>query len=88
VLLRATRAEAASGMADIRRLGDFLARIRGRIDVRRLDRVSPLAVPVLLEIGRETVSGAARDDLLDEVAQALVDEATAGPAAAAQARLL
>jgi ATP-dependent Lhr-like helicase len=50
--------------------------------------VSPLAVPVLLEIGRETVSGAARDDLLDEVAQALVDEATAGPAAAAQARLL
>jgi ATP-dependent Lhr-like helicase len=88
VLLRATRAEAASGMADIRRLGDFLARIRGRIDVRRLDRVSPLAVPVLLEIGRETVSGAARDDLLDEVAQALVDEATAGPAGAAQARLL
>jgi ATP-dependent Lhr-like helicase len=88
VLLRATRAEAASGMADIRRLGDFLARIRGRIDVRRLDRVSPLAVPVLLEIGRETVSGAARDDLLDEVAQALVDEATAGAGAAAQPRLL
>ena len=88
VLLRATRAEAASGMADIRRLGDFLARIRGRIDVRRLDRVSPLAVPVLLEIGRETVSGAARDDLLDEVAQALVDEATAGAGVAAQPRLL
>ena len=89
VLLRATRAEAAAGMADVRRLGDFLARIRGRIDVRRLDRVSPLAVPVLLEIGRETVAGGARDDLLDEVAQALVDEAMAPPAPApAQRRLL
>jgi ATP-dependent Lhr-like helicase len=87
VLLRATRAEAASGMADIRRLGDFLARIRGRIEVRRLDRVSPLAVPVLLEIGREKVSGAARDDLLDEVAQALVDEATGGAGAQPQPRL-
>lgn len=77
VLLRATRADAAAGMTDVRRLGDFLARIRGRIDVRRLDRVSPLAIPVLLEIGRESVRGAAIDDLLDEAAQQLLSEATA-----------
>jgi ATP-dependent Lhr-like helicase len=32
---------------------------------------------VLLEIGREQVQGEALDDLLDEGAQALIDEATA-----------
>ena len=39
-------------------------------------RVSPLAVPVLLEIGRESVSGEALDELLDEKAQELIAEAT------------
>ena len=82
VLLRATRAEAAAGMTDVARLGQFLARIRGRIDVERLDRVSPLAVPVLLEIGRESVRGDAVDELLDEVARALIEDATAPPPAA------
>ena len=77
VLLRATRADAAAGMTDVARLGVFLARIRGRIDVERLDRVSPLAVPVLLEIGRESVRGDAIDELLDEAARSLIDEAMA-----------
>ena len=56
VLLRATREDAARGLADLGRLAAMLARIQGRIAVRRLRRVSPLAVPVLLEIGREQVS--------------------------------
>ncbi len=75
VLLRATRADAASGLTDIRRLADMLARIRGRIDHRRLERVSPLAVPVLLEIGREAVYGSALDTLLDEAAAEPLEEA-------------
>jgi len=54
ILLRAARADAASGLLDIRRLGDMLSRIRGRIIHRPLDRVSPLALPVMLEIGRES----------------------------------
>ncbi len=58
VLLRATRADAAGGLTDVGRLGEMLARIKGRIRHRRLDRVSPLAVPVLLDIGRESVYGA------------------------------
>jgi ATP-dependent Lhr-like helicase len=41
-----------------------------------LDRVSPLAVPVLLEIGRESVWGEARDHLLAEAEEELVREAT------------
>ena len=77
VLLRATRADAASGLTDIGRLAQMLARVQGRILHRALDRVSPLAVPVLLEIGREQVYGEALDELLDEGAQALIDEATA-----------
>ncbi|MCZ6604970.1 MAG: ligase-associated DNA damage response DEXH box helicase, partial [Alphaproteobacteria bacterium] len=68
VLLRATRADAATGLTDIRRLADMLARVRGKIRHRRLERVSPLAVPVLLEIGKEAVYGTAIDDLLAEKA--------------------
>ena len=75
VLLRAARADAATGLLDIRRLGEALARIRGRIVHKALDRVSPLAVPVLLEIGREPVYGEAGDALLAEAADELVKEA-------------
>ncbi|MFZ5789885.1 MAG: ligase-associated DNA damage response DEXH box helicase [Pseudomonadota bacterium] len=77
ILLRATRADAASGLTDVQRLADMLARIKGRITHRRLKRVSPLAVPVLLEIGKEAVYGAAIDELMDEAATALIAEATA-----------
>jgi len=76
VLLRAARADAATGLLDLRRLSDMLTRIRGRITHRELDRVSPLAVPVMLEIGREAVYGEASDELLAEAAEELVKEAT------------
>ncbi|MGO3927208.1 ligase-associated DNA damage response DEXH box helicase [Rhodopseudomonas pseudopalustris] len=72
VLLRAARADAATGLLDLRRLGDMLSRISGRIAYKSLQRVSPLAVPVLLEIGREAVYGEASDDLLAEAAEELV----------------
>ncbi|QOZ65644.1 ligase-associated DNA damage response DEXH box helicase [Bradyrhizobium arachidis] len=75
VLLRAARADAATGLLDLRRLGDMLARIQGRITHRELDHVSPLAVPVMLEIGRESVYGEAADELLAEAADELVKEA-------------
>jgi ATP-dependent Lhr-like helicase len=76
VLLRAARADAATGLLDLRRLSDMLVRIKGRIVHRELDRVSPLAVPVMLEIGREAVYGEASDELLAEAAEELVKEAT------------
>ena len=75
VLLRAARADAATGLLDIRRLSDMLSRIKGRIIHRELDQVSPLAVPVMLEIGRESVYGEASDELLAEAAEELVKEA-------------
>ena len=64
------------GLLDLKRLGDMLSRIQGRITHRELDHVSPLAVPVMLEIGRESVYGEASDELLAEAADELVKEAT------------
>ncbi len=78
ILLQATRADAAGGLTDIGRLAAMLKRVKGRIRTRRLDKISPLAVPVLLEIGKEQVYGSGLDELLNEGAQALIDEATGG----------
>jgi ATP-dependent helicase Lhr and Lhr-like helicase len=75
ILLRAARADAATGLLDIRRLGEMLARIRGHIVHKALERVSPLAVPVLLEIGRESVYGEAAEELLAQAEASLVREA-------------
>jgi ATP-dependent Lhr-like helicase len=75
VLLRAARADAAHGLLDIKRLGEMLSRIRGRIVHKALDRISPLAVPVMLEIGREQVYGEASEDVMAEAAEDLIKEA-------------
>ncbi len=77
VLMQATREDAASGLLDVARLGAMLSRVRGRIVHKALDRVSPLAVPVLLEIGREPVYGEANEELLAEAAGDLIREAMA-----------
>ncbi len=76
LLLQCARADAATGLLDVARVARLLERIRGRIVARALPRVSPFAVPVLLEIGRETVSGAA-DALMEESAETLIAEAMA-----------
>ena len=75
VLLRAARADAATGLLDIKRLGEMLSRVRGQIIHKGLDRVSPLAVPVMLEIGREAVYGEASETILAEAADELIKEA-------------
>jgi ATP-dependent Lhr-like helicase len=74
ILLQATRADAQAGLLDVSRLADMLSRIKGRIVHRELEHISPLAVPVMLEIGRETVNGGANESLLMEAAD-LVSEA-------------
>ena len=76
ILLRATRADAAGGLTDIARIAAMLDRIQGNITTIQLDRVSPLAVPILLEIGRERVRTADSEDTLLAEAETLVAEAT------------
>ncbi len=75
ILLEAAYADASSGLLDIARLSAMLDRIEGRIVHRALDRVSPMAVPVMLEIGREPIYGAARDEELKAAAEDLAREA-------------
>jgi ATP-dependent Lhr-like helicase len=76
ILLRATRQDAATGLLDVRRLADLLVRIEGRIMHKRLDRISPFAVPVMLEVGREPVFGAsAMEAVLREAEDDLVRDA-------------
>ena len=76
ILLQATRADAATGLLDVRRLSDMLARIEGRIVHQRLEKISPFAVPVMLEVGREPVFGAsAMEAVLREAEEDLVRDA-------------
>ena len=78
ILLQATRLDAAAGLLDVRRLGEMLSRIRGRIMHKDLDRISPLAVPIMLEIGKESVPGEAHESLLSEAADSLIEDALGG----------
>ena len=76
ILLQAARQDAATGLLDVRRLSDMLARIEGRIVHKQLERISPFAVPVMLEVGREPVFGAsAMEAVLREAEDDLVRDA-------------
>ena len=76
VLLRATYQDAGTGLLDIARLSDMLRRVKARIVTRKLDRVSPLAVPALLEISREMVArGEADEEILRDNEDALIADA-------------
>jgi ATP-dependent Lhr-like helicase len=79
LLLQCARVDAASGLLDIGRLGDLLSRIQGRIRRTRLDHVSPFAVPIMMEIGRERApgSGAAEIILENATTRSLIEEAMA-----------
>jgi len=75
LLLRCARADAATGLIDVARLGDMLSRIRGRIRHAPLDHLSPFSVPILLEIGKERSPGQAGEMILAEAEDDLIAEA-------------
>jgi len=75
LLLRCARADAATGMIDVARVADMLSRIRGNIRHSQVDHVTPFAVPIMLEIGKERVAGEAGEMILKEVADDLIAEA-------------
>ena len=74
LLLEATRQDAARGLTDIHRLADLLTRFEGNILHKNLARISPLSVPLLLEVGREAVTASAVDDLLSDLEHTLLEE--------------
>ena len=76
ILMQAARNDAAEGLLDIRRLSDLLMRVRGKIDLMDLEKISPFAVPVMLEVGKESVAGASvADAILQEAEADLVRDA-------------
>ncbi|MEQ1866606.1 MAG: hypothetical protein ABL996_18365 [Micropepsaceae bacterium] len=75
ILLRAAYDDAATGVLDIARLSALLKGIKGRIVVKKLDRVSPLAVPVLFDISRVPIGADASEALLAEASNDLIKEA-------------
>ena len=67
LLIEAAWADARARMTDVGRLGDLLDRAAEQLVHVELDRVTPMAVPVLVMIGRESLpAGAADDELLLE----------------------
>jgi ATP-dependent Lhr-like helicase len=81
VLLEAAYQDAATGLLDVARLGEFLRRIRGRLRYVPLEHASPLAVPILLELGRIAIGGEAREEALRDAAEALLRDAGLTPSA-------
>jgi ATP-dependent Lhr-like helicase len=78
LLLDCARADASAGLIDLARLGAFLARIKGRLRVNRLPKLSPFSVPMLVEIGRERSPGGASEMVLQSASlNALIAEAMA-----------
>ncbi|MBE9637310.1 ligase-associated DNA damage response DEXH box helicase [Salipiger mangrovisoli] len=75
LLLQITREEAMRGLVDFARIREMCARIGGRIDLVRLDRLSPLSAPLFLEPGRVPIRGSAEARLLEEEVGALLREA-------------
>ena len=76
LMLDITRQEAMRGLVDFGRVEEMTARINGRIDLIELPRVSPLAAPLLLEMGRVPVKGLAEEKLLAQEAERLMSMAS------------
>ena len=59
----------------LKRLPSLLRRIRHHIVHKPLDRISPLAVPILLDIGKTPIFGEARESVMADAADELMREA-------------
>ena len=75
LMMRITRTEAMRGLVDFGRIEELLDRIGTRIDHLQLNRVTPLAAPLFLEMGKVPVQGSAEEKLLADEAQALMRQA-------------
>jgi len=75
LLLRAAWEDARTRLTDVARLGHLVETAASTLVHARLDRVSPLAVPVMVMIGREAVTEGAGDDQLLIEAEALAEAA-------------
>lgn len=75
LMLRITEEEAMRGHIDFGRVELLLETVGDRIDHVALDRVSPLAAPLFLEMGKVPIKGKAEGRMLQEEAERLMAEA-------------
>ncbi|MDA5558803.1 ligase-associated DNA damage response DEXH box helicase [Shimia sp. MMG029] len=75
LLMKVTRTEAMRGLVDFARIEMLLQQVGDRIDHVRTPHVTPLAAPLLLEVGKVPVqSGSAEERLLAEETAALMKD--------------
>lgn len=75
LMMRITRTEALQGLVDFGRIEEMIARTAGQIDHVTVNRVTPLAAPMLLEVGRVPIAGEGRDRIVAEAVARLMQEA-------------
>jgi ATP-dependent Lhr-like helicase len=73
ILMQAALADAGEGYLQLKRLGSLLARVKGRIVHKDLPHVSPFAAPVMLELGRVGIKGAAEEAILEDAASLIAE---------------
>ncbi|MFM9978487.1 MAG: DNA ligase-associated DEXH box helicase, partial [Sphingomonadaceae bacterium] len=78
LLIEAAWADARARLTDVGRLGDLIERAAPTMVHMQLERISPLAVPVLVLIGRESVAQEATDDAVLADAEAALVAAAMG----------
>lgn len=70
ILLRIARQEAETDLLDIERLRGFLMDIQGKTVFRALPHASPLSIPAMMQIGKESIRGEAEARLVEEAVSA------------------
>jgi ATP-dependent Lhr-like helicase len=66
ILLRIAREEAERDLLDIPRLRNWLADTQGKVTFRALPHASPLSIPAMMQLGKETVIGDAKIAILEQ----------------------
>ena len=73
IILKAVRRDAMEGLIDAERLASTLAYFQGNIICRKLDYISPMAVPLVMQISKEsTVWSELTDDIFAESEEEII----------------
>ena len=69
ILLRIAREEAERDLLDMERLSTWLQSVQGNVDYRTLPHASPLAIPSMMQLGREKIIGEGQEALLEQASR-------------------
>ncbi|WP_406648608.1 ligase-associated DNA damage response DEXH box helicase [Aliisedimentitalea scapharcae] len=74
LMLSITRTEALSGLVDFGRIESMIETLGGRITLKRVSRVTPLAAPLLLEHGKVPIKATGAEQLMAQEAEELMQK--------------